>query len=149
MMEYLAFAVGARAVEFALEIRDPGHGNFIDRREQVAFSYAGQLAGAVGDDPAGHQAAACLDPPHAIVGLLEPALLPEIQHGKEHQANRGQGQQCRLQSVEKARFHTEGVVLHGIECTWLAMRTATIIHLHRPGKHQKARKIQTFFSLHR
>jgi hypothetical protein len=41
-----------------------------------------------------------LDPPHTIVRLLKLALLPEIQKGKQHQADRNQGQQRRLQPIE-------------------------------------------------
>jgi hypothetical protein len=71
---------------------------------------SGALSGTVGQDFGGFQARAggSFNPPDSVVGLAELALLTEIQHGKQHQASRGYGQQGRLQTVEEICLH-EGV----------------------------------------
>ena len=95
-----SFDVGACAVEFVLKIRDPGHRNFINCREQVPFVNAGPLAGAVWDNLVSLQPAIGFNPPDAVIGLHGIALLAEIQHGEQHQADRSQGQQRCLQPIE-------------------------------------------------
>jgi hypothetical protein len=62
---------------------------------------AGELSGAVGNDSGSLESALRFNPPDAVVRLLEFAFLAEVQHGKDHQPERCQGQQCRLQPVEE------------------------------------------------
>jgi hypothetical protein len=68
------------------------------------------LAGTVGQNLDCFEPPLRLTPPDAVVGLLEPRLLAEIQNRKQHQAGRGYGQHNRLQTVEETCFH--GDALH-------------------------------------
>ena len=99
-------AVDSGAVELALQVGQTLDGGVVDRGEQVVRLNAGALAGAAGQNLVGRQAAARrLAPPDAVIRLLEMALLLEVAHRQQHQAERNHGQQRRLQSVEETAFH--------------------------------------------
>jgi hypothetical protein len=57
---------------------------------------SGLLAGHIGKDLVGLEPARDFAPPHTVVGLLELALLLQIQHGQQEESRRGEGQQRRL-----------------------------------------------------
>src|SRR5947207_4533112 len=88
-----------------------------------------------------------LHPPNAVDRLLEAALLSEIQHSKQNQSGRRQGQQRRLQSVEEARFHSPGVSLHRGESTCIAMSFPNPSHWYHLRKPRQIRNIETNKSL--
>ena len=108
-------AVAAGAVECAFQIvgpRDRCHGRaggIADSGQQVSRLDAGALAGHVRQNSFCFQPASGLAPPHAVVRLLELALLQEIENSQNEQGCRGQGQQRSLRAIEKACLHGRGL----------------------------------------
>ena len=104
-------AVGAGAVKGAFQVgepRDRGSSHEAQSATPVSRSLAWMPAtwpGMSRQNALGLQAAVCLTPPDAVVGLLEVALLLEIQDRQHEERGRGQGQQRRLHTVEETCLH--------------------------------------------
>ena len=109
--------VGAGAVKGALEIRDRGDRNVIDCSQKIVDLDECLLAGRIGQHAVGHQTSVRLVPPHAVGGLLERALLKEIEDGKQEQSRRRQRHHCNLHAAEEALVHKREVSYAVYACT--------------------------------
>jgi hypothetical protein len=66
-------------------------GEHFGRGQQIVLLNSGSLAGAIGEHLDGFQASLHFAPPDPVVGLLELAILTQIQGRKHKQASRGYG----------------------------------------------------------
>ena len=67
--------------------------------QQIAGANSKPVTGASRQNLDSLEAPGCFPPPYAVIGLLDPALLPKVQNRKYHQADCGDSQQDSLDPV--------------------------------------------------
>ena len=82
-----------------------------------------------------------------IVGLLGVAILPEVYPRKRQEAERDQGQQRQLQTVDEIRLHERNTLPSFFYSTPVAMSEQTVNGREQKGNRLRIREIRTFGSL--